>query len=228
MLRFTRPLAFLLCLVPALCCAQSVKLPAEVKGAPGAWVVVPAKVDGGKPNWRLPPGLEEVPLDLLFPVEVLDQAKGKIFKSDKPGRYVVMAWNAKGDVASDIAECVVTIGDPPVVVVPPIVPDVTKGPRTLLIVRETADVTPETARLVNALRNGEAAKYLNDNGHKLSILDDDLNSPKSEAWRPLWAGMKLPVLFIIDPRNNTLVAKQELAVGITTADVLAALKKAGG
>ncbi len=93
--------------------AQSVKLPAEVKGLPGAWLIVPAVVDGGPAKWRCPdPGLEFVGLDQLFPPMVLDMMRGQVVKSDRAGRYRLEAWTAKGDHASDIATCWVVVGEP--------------------------------------------------------------------------------------------------------------------
>lgn len=109
LLCFAPLLALVLCL-PAL--GQSVKLPGELRANPGEWIIVTAKVDGGAPNWRVPAGLEEVPLGLLFPDEVLSQAKGKVFKAAKSGRYMLEAWNAKADVASDISTCIIIVGTP--------------------------------------------------------------------------------------------------------------------
>ena len=108
---------------------QSVTLPAEVRGAPGSWIIIaPEKVDGGAVKWRIDPGLQEVRLDLLLPPEMLVKLKGKVV-TGLPGRYKVEAWNAKGDVASDIATCWVTItgsvppGPGPGPLPPPPIPD---------------------------------------------------------------------------------------------------------
>lgn len=98
--------------------AQSVKLPAELKAEPGEWVVVAAEIDGGPPKWRWSDGLTEVKLDALFGPEATAKAKGRVFKA-KAGRYVVEAWNAKGDAVSDIAACVIVVGNP----APPKPPD---------------------------------------------------------------------------------------------------------
>lgn len=104
-------LAVLLVLTwPALCWAQSVKLPQEVKGDPGAWiVVVPESKDGGEVKWKVGKGLTLVPIDRLFPGQ---KAAGVVVQGPK-GRYEVWAWNAKGDVASDLAVTTVVIGEAP-------------------------------------------------------------------------------------------------------------------
>lgn len=110
---------FFLSLLASSSAAQEVKMSPTVKGSPGTWIIVaPLSVDGGKVKWRLDPGLEEVRLDLLLPPEFIAQMKGKVVTSQKAGTYKVEAWNAKGDVASDIAVCVVVVGggaapDPP-------------------------------------------------------------------------------------------------------------------
>jgi hypothetical protein len=97
---------------------QSVTLPPEVKGGVGAWIIIaPEKIDGGKPRWRIDPGLQEVRLDLLLPPEQIAMLRGKVVTANKAGRFKIEAWNAKADAASDISTCWVVIGEP--VPVPP-------------------------------------------------------------------------------------------------------------
>lgn len=105
---------------PAIAAGQFVQLPKEVKGAPGSWIIVaPEKLDGGQPEWEIDPGLQEVRLDLLLPPEFLTKLKGKVVSSNKAGRYMVTAWNAKGDTASKLSRCIVVVGDPGPGPVPP-------------------------------------------------------------------------------------------------------------
>src|SRR5262245_12215830 len=88
--RLALPAAAALLLLASAVGGQEVKLPAELVGAPGAWVIVaPQIVSGGKPKWRWDPQLQEVRLDALFPPEMASQATGKVFTSTKPGRYFV-------------------------------------------------------------------------------------------------------------------------------------------
>lgn len=224
---------FLLLAGICLAAPPSVKLPAEAKGLPGAWIVIPAEVEGGKPRWRFPDaGLEEVRLDVLFPSDVLDKAKGKVVKADKPGRYRIESWNAAGDVASDIAVCVVVVGDAPPKPEPPgpepqpPEPPGPSGVRHLLLIRETADATPDVARMVVSLRTGKHAEYLASKSHKLHILDDD--SADAKAWQPFYSDLTLPALLIIEPTSKRLLRREALPKGSTADTVMTALRNAGG
>jgi hypothetical protein len=94
----------------ALCSSLfgDVTLPAEVKTAKGSWaIIVPTKVDGGQVKWRLGPKLTLVDLSALFPNV---KAAGIVVMSSEDVTSYVEAWNAKGDVASDIVKCKVVIG----------------------------------------------------------------------------------------------------------------------
>lgn len=131
--------------------AQSVTLPAEIKGAPGTWIIVtPDAVDGGAVKWRIDPLLQEVRLDRLFPGM---EPKGKVV-TGPAGTYKVEAWNAKGDVASDIATVLIKIGD-----VAPIVPPPPKDPKEplpppvtsslyFLIVRPDGPASPAFSKIM--------------------------------------------------------------------------------
>lgn len=227
---------------PRLVLGQSVTLPAEVRGAPGAWIIVaPEAVDGGQPKWQVDPALQEVRLDLLLPPETIASLRGKVLTGNVPGRYRVLAWNAKGDVASDLAECWVVIVDPnPPPPDPPKPPDPTPGPtppvpagaRAVLILHESAETTPQVARLLTQLRTGQHAEYLRSRGHSLSILDDDAvgfdgrPSPAVEAWRSHFAGLTLPAVLIYDPDRSAIIAKQALPA--TSAELIELVKRNGG
>lgn len=111
--------------------AQKVTLPSKLECEAREWLIVPAEVDGGVPKWELSPGLQEVRLDLVFPPEALKSMKGKVVKASAPGTYTVRAWNAKGDVASDIAVCTIVVGGtPPAPPTPPVPP--APGPQSEL------------------------------------------------------------------------------------------------
>src|SRR5438128_1421283 len=99
-----RLFALLLLLVPLPAFAQSVTLPAELRGDPGEPIIVaPEKIDGGALlKWEIDPALKEIRLDLLFGPELAAKAKGKLIFGKTPGKYRVRAWNAKGDVPSDL------------------------------------------------------------------------------------------------------------------------------
>jgi hypothetical protein len=90
--------------------AQSVTLPAEVKGAKGAWIaVVPSKVDGGPLKWRWDKNLQEVDLGDLLPKD--GERRTKVFVSQVEGKFKVEAWCAKDSKASDIAVTWVIVGN---------------------------------------------------------------------------------------------------------------------
>lgn len=151
---------------------QTIVLPDQVKARPGAWAVVPAKVDGGAAQWYLPDvGLVEVPLDILFGPDWAKTAKGKVYTSDKPGSYRVVAWTAKGDVASPAAICTVVIEGP--------IPDPTPGPGPgpgpgpapgpapipgdglrVLMVYETGELGTMPAAQASILRSMDVRSYL--------------------------------------------------------------------
>lgn len=179
-------------------------------------------------------------------VELYD-VQGKpvgIYTNSVPGIYtaVVVAYDAETKTQNKSTfEITVGPGPSPVppVPTPPPGPDpppvpVVEGKRSILIVRETADATPDVARMITALRTPPHADYLKSKGHTLAILDDDSvdengnPSPLVEAWRPHFAGMTLPVVFVIDPAGGKLIHKQSIPSTATADDVMQILKGNGG
>jgi len=107
----------LLLFLASTCQAQSLTLPAEVKGDPGAFLSVPATTDGKVVRWvALDAGLN------IFPVELLKDSKTAVVTAPK-GRYRLLAYTALGDVPSAPAICTVIIGE-----APPIPPGPGPGP----------------------------------------------------------------------------------------------------
>lgn len=103
--------------------AQSVSLPAQLRGEVGAWIhIKPSKVDGGAPKWRLDPELEEIAPESFLPPEIAKAFIGKLVRGPQ-GKFRIEAWNAKADVASEIATTWIIIGKgtpgPPPVDPPP-------------------------------------------------------------------------------------------------------------
>jgi hypothetical protein len=90
--------------------AQSVKLPKTAAGIPGQWVIVPFEVDGGAPRFRASFGLAQVNVAAIFPDTDTKKARAIVVTASAPGTYVLEAWNAKGDAASEISVCTVTVG----------------------------------------------------------------------------------------------------------------------
>lgn len=110
----TRLPLLILLLLPTLCHAQKVTMPPAVYGEVGEWILIPIKVDGGPAKVEMPEGLVEPPLWNIFPPEALKLMTGRVVKAVQPGSYPVRAWNAKGDVASDVETCKVVVGRTPV------------------------------------------------------------------------------------------------------------------
>lgn len=88
--------------------APELKVPAEVKGQPGSFLVVRADTPAKVVKWYCPdPGLS------LFPSDLLSDKKTAVVVGQKPGRYRLVAFAAQGDEPSDPAVCVLVIGDAP-------------------------------------------------------------------------------------------------------------------
>lgn len=82
----------------------AVSLPAEVKAKPGRLVRLEAQTDGKLVRWAM--ASEDADL-IPFP-----DGRVAIFSAERPGRYLVLAWTAAGDVPSEAARCVVVVGEP--------------------------------------------------------------------------------------------------------------------
>lgn len=235
-----KKLALILLLVasPLFAEVPTLKLPAEVKGEPGTFIAIRAESDAAWVNFRADAGLA------VFPSGLLADRKATVLTAAKPGRYRLFAYTGNEDGGAD-AEVLIVVGNAPPVVVPPgpvippdvppvVVPPVVQGPRKVLIIRESTRDTPEFARLLIAIRNGEPANYLASHKHRLYTLDDndkDMNgqpTPLVEKWRPHYADMTLPVVFILDDKG-ALVHKQELPpTADNPATILDILKAHGG
>ena len=97
-------------LIPILFLAlgQQVTLPQEIYGQPGAFISIPSVTDCKSVQWVvLDQGLN------LFPVELLRDTTTAVVSANNSGKYRVLAYAAKGDVASKPVITTVIIGDPP-------------------------------------------------------------------------------------------------------------------
>lgn len=164
-----------------------------------------------------------------------------IYTNSVPGVYTAccVVYNAETKAQEKSTFAIhIGVGPPPVPPGPdppvPPTPPVVEGKRALLIIRESADSTPNVARMITALRNPPHSSYLKEKGHTLSVLDDDAvdaeGKPSAlvEAWRSHFAGMTLPVVFIIDPNGNKLIHKESLPESAGADAVMGLLKKFGG
>ena len=139
-------------LLPLLLAAPSaapptISLPAEVSAKPGRIAAVRADTDGNVVRWVL----ASADADL---VPLPTDGKTALFCSPTPGRYVVFAWTAAGDVPSEAARCVVVVGDAPS---PPPADAFTADIRKLLAADATPDKAAHVAQLAAVYR--EAGKY---------------------------------------------------------------------
>ena len=97
-------------LIPILFLAlgQQVTLPPEIHGMPGSFISIPATSDSKSIQWVvLDAGLN------LFPVELLRDTTTAVVSANSPGKFRVLAYAAKGDIASKPVITTVIIGDPP-------------------------------------------------------------------------------------------------------------------
>lgn len=116
---------------------------------------------------------------------------------------------------------------------PPPGPTPTPGARLVLLIRETANSTPELRQAIIALRVGPHADYLKSRGHTLTVLDDDAVGPDGkpapilEKWKPHYQNLNLPALILADGTGKVLAASP-LSDKATADEVIDAIKKAGG
>lgn len=191
--------------------APTVTVPSVAKIAVGERLTVkPIIANGGIPKWFLPDptGLKEdrTYLDLV-PPDVQKQLTGRMFYSDTPGTFrVVVYCGGPGNTASDIATCIVTVGDP----VPPgpgpgpgPTPDPdpflgvgAAGPAGLkvLILTETSDQSKLPRGQLTILTSGTVRDYLNSHCLKESgraawrVWDRDVNPVNETAlWQKAFA-----------------------------------------
>lgn len=97
-------------LIPILFLAlgQQVTIPLEIHGQPGQFISIPSVTDCKSVQWVvLDAGLN------LFPVELLRDTTTAVVSANNSGKFRVLAYAAKGDVASKPVITTVIIGDPP-------------------------------------------------------------------------------------------------------------------
>lgn len=217
-----------LCLFTSPLFAQSVTLPAEIKGAPGSWIIVaPDAVDGGVVKWRIDPGLQEVKLDKLLPPETAALLKGKVV-TGPAGVYKLEAWNAKGDVASDISICWIRIGDgsnPTPGPGPGPTPEPKPAPTkiTAVILEESAARTPAIASIIAST---SLRKALTDQGHGVRLYDKDVGEGKKWLAYVTAKNIQLPAVIMAETSTSKIRDIQPLP--LTEEAFILLTKKAAG
>ncbi len=216
MKRFVSLLALFALALP--CWGQSVKLPETITGVPGQWIVVaPLAVEGGAVKYRFDPALQEVNLGQLLPDEMVGKLKGKVVTTSAPGRYKYEAWNAKGDIASDIAVgWIVILGPQPQPPLPPApLPDPKPKPvppppspapipvagfRVAIVFEQNGPTAVLSKTQFNELYGAEVAAYLNQ-----KCVKDASGQPEWRIWNkdtPLANASKLWQDAMARPRDN--------------------------
>ena len=113
-------------------------------------------------------------------------------------------------------------------------PTVTNGPKVVLLVRETSQVTPTMANTETLLRSGPAADYLDAKKHNLLILSDDQPLPNgsSEGAKAGFEQAKalIPAVAVIaaDKTATKPLGVEKINPDASPDDVLAVVKKYGG
>lgn len=117
-----------------------IKLPAELRGEPGAFLVVRAETTATVVRFvQLDPGLA------VFPADLLTDKKATVMVASKPGKYRVLAYTGNADGPSEPAVCVVIVGtpEPPP---PPPPPDPSDPLLAELQRLYTAEASPDKAK----------------------------------------------------------------------------------
>lgn len=146
-------LALLALLLVSPVLANSVTLPAEVKVGPGRLAKLTAKTDGKQVRW----------INGSLDADLIASETGlwAIFSAPAPGRYLVYAYTASGDVPSEPAVCVVVVGDPgpgpPVPPTPPVPPPTPPVDPLLARVKAAWQLETDLARVTQ--KNALAAIY---------------------------------------------------------------------
>lgn len=144
----------------------SLTLPLSISGDVGAFIPITARTNGTEVRWiALDPGLN------VFPAAMLRTTTSTVVSASVPNRYRILAYTAIGDMPSDPAICVVTVGRPVVVdpvvdptprpiptptpvppvdppVDPPAPPVITSQQVIVVIVEDALQRTPQTAALL--------------------------------------------------------------------------------
>ena len=157
--------ATFLLVLTGLLFGQTLTVPKSVNGDPGDFIAVSATTDCAGVQWySIDKGLK------LFPVNLLKDTKTAVVSGSK-GTYRLLAYAAKGDIATAPVVCLVVIGDAP--------PDPGPGPgpgpnppdpkpadapialpgNAVLMVREIGDRLPATQQAIFTAQ--EIRQYLN-------------------------------------------------------------------
>lgn len=190
------------------------------------------------------PGTHTITLDVKTRTYIERQilVPGPTWETDKTD-VVVQVDRLPVDIDLESFAATFVIGDAPPTPEPdppgpgpdpePDPPEPEAGKRLVYIVRESEEDTPQLAGLFVALRAGQSATWLRNQGHKLTILDDDEGdgrgnrSPVLVKLDPALANVPLPALIITDTDGKVL-AKATITPSTTADNVVEAITRTGG
>ena len=135
----------------ALATDPTVSLPPAVVARPGRLVQIAAKTDCKLVRWYLAGD----DADLI----VMESTRSAIFSAMAPGRYKILAWTAAGDIPSEAAVCVVTVGSAPPAPPGPVTPTdpLTVALKGLLEANQDPDKATQLAALADVYRRAAKA-----------------------------------------------------------------------
>jgi hypothetical protein len=90
---------------------------------------------------------------------VMESTRSAIFSAMAPGRYKILAWTAAGDIPSEAAVCVVTVGSAPPAPPGPVVPTdpLAEAFRALFETYQDSDKAKQVAALADVYRRASKA-----------------------------------------------------------------------
>ncbi len=138
-------------ILAALAADPTVSLPPAVAARPGRLVQIAARTDCKLVRWYL--AGEDA--DLI----VMESTRSAIFSAMAPGRYKILAWTAAGDIPSEAAVCVVTVGSAPPAPPGPVAPTdpLAVALQALLEINQDPDKTKQAATLADVYRRAAKA-----------------------------------------------------------------------
>lgn len=155
------------------------------------------------------------------------------FSTPNPGRYTIHAsafdTKAKRVVDAYAVVAIEGVGPNPPRPTPPT--PVVVGSKLLVILYESSQDTPQWSAFLTTLRRPDsaAAKYLQEKGHQLLILDKDLMIAKAYTDLVAKKGVSLPALVILDLKKQASLDGSVVEASPTTEEAfLEAVRKAGG
>ena len=165
------------------------------------------------------------PVDLKY--EQFESGRALAFSSGiKPARIVVLcvAWDAKR-LDRHIVDVGRGPGPDPNPDPQPNPPDPTPpqpGKLWAIVIEETADLSPWRGTVFNSEAFGA---YMQSQGHRIRILDDDVQTADGQAWIGKASGKPRPWLFLSDTNGKIRFSGE---CPQTVDAMIAQIKKAGG